>query len=396
MSENSFHKEQFVSNRDEIETSEVNLSAELVEAQNNEQELAKEDGKFFYKLSAVRNKFKKMGPWLALMGASLFAAERVEIINTGSYENKNRAQAEMIDHGITTEQQRVYKKGLSELAYQAIDPVGYPENGKERAERWQQASENLAHLNETNLRYSTKDAQFSNYASKEDAWRLYLGLPERFHTFGISDYRPNNSKENIYYYKINNFPEVLSRLFEQYRNEPSNESVRGIFITNLKASDERGDHTWNEAVDKSPANEFHATNWQTPLYGWALSRFEADLAESDKVILAFANKRAGLDLSRVDSVLCLDSGELNLLGTFTMSIGRDEKGYYISYFDLWDLKNNPRENKLVGIGGALPIYDRIYMTYNTKEKKIEFLDYPNALQNYQKPLKLTEEDFEIN
>lgn len=396
MPETGFHKEQFVSNTENVEAAEVDLSAELAEAQNNEQELAKDDGKFFSKLSSVRSKLKKMGPWLVLMGASLFAAERAEIVNTGSYQNKSRAQAEMVDQDITTEQQRVYKKGLSELTYQAIDPVGYPENSTERTERWQQASENLAHMSDGNLRYSTRDAQSSNYTSKEDAWRLYLGLPERFNTFGISDYKPNNSKEDIYYYKVNNFPRVLARLFEQYRNEPKNESVRGIFITTLKAASEHGDYAWNEAVDKSPANEFRSSNWQTPLYGWALSRFEADLSESDKAILAFANKRAGLDLGHVDSVLCIDSGELNVLGAFTMSIGKDGKGYYMSYFDLWDLKNNPRENKVAGIGGALPIYDRIYMNYNSKEKRIEFIDHPDALQNYKSPRKVTENDFEIH
>gem|GEM_PF-6511683 len=48
----------------------------------------------------------------------------------------------------------------------------------------------------------------------EDGRRIYLGMPQKYNTFKISDYRPANSRENKYYYCLpKSFKEELLRLY---------------------------------------------------------------------------------------------------------------------------------------------------------------------------------------
>ena len=53
------------------------------------------------------------------------------------------------------------------------------------------------------------------------------------------------------------------------------------------------------------------------------------------------------------------------LGTHTISRGKDNKGEYVSYYDLWDMaptKNSGGDNdESMGIGKPINIYDRVYL-----------------------------------
>ena len=63
----------------------------------------------------------------------------------------------------------------------------------------------------------------------------------------------------------------------------------------------------------------------------------------------------------------------NVLGNFTMSKGKDDKGEYVSYYDVWDLnpfKGNNIKNKiatkaqdLIGVKPA-EVYGRVYINGN--------------------------------
>ena len=44
--------------------------------------------------------------------------------------------------------------------------------------------------------------RYEDVHGREDAWRMYLGLPQEYNTFAISNYRPSKSMENKYYYSI--------------------------------------------------------------------------------------------------------------------------------------------------------------------------------------------------
>lgn len=53
------------------------------------------------------------------------------------------------------------------------------------------------------------------------------------------------------------------------------------------------------------------------------------------------------------------------LGTHTISRGKDNKGEYVSYYDLWDMapttKSAGNKDESMGIGKPIHIYDRVYL-----------------------------------
>jgi len=54
----------------------------------------------------------------------------------------------------------------------------------------------------------------------------------------------------------------------------------------------------------------------------------------------------------------------NYFGTHTIGKGQDEKGTYVSYYDLWDLNPLETEKDLLepsGISTPTHYYDRIYL-----------------------------------
>jgi hypothetical protein len=53
---------------------------------------------------------------------------------------------------------------------------------------------------------------------------------------------------------------------------------------------------------------------------------------------------------------------------YRISIGEDNRGSYISYYDIWDLNVPSEGNKLTKVGHPFEVYDRIY--YNPKTGEI--------------------------
>lgn len=184
------------------------------------------------------------------------------------------------------------------------------ENGKKRGEM----------IHEIGSRYNlSTEAANAFYNSRMDAFRLYLGLPQKHETFGVSDYKPSKSKQDKFYYKINNF------------------------LQNFE----------NIVPTSGMPQESNATLRKREVLRWlwinAQSGYNAEFPTEDAT-----------------------SG---IMGRYTLTRGEDERGKYVSYYDLWDLGGSI-EGLLKGgvLGKSFEIYDRIYIDDPEvmKEEKLKF------------------------
>jgi hypothetical protein len=276
-------------------------------------------------------------------------------------EQKRIAKLEMDKYGYTSDQRKGYVKGKSEKAFKNIVPQGYGDLPQtlDRIERYEK---NLGRNPMETLWYGAEDSStgkpiYYDLPKRDDAFALYLGLPQKNKSFGISEYQPKDSKENKYYFKPNYLDDNLkNRLVASYFN---NKYVGGDERyprdnDNVYIANERGD----VFPQKTDSLERAGVPFENPMYAeWMVD---------------------------------------NPLGDFKMSKGKDEKGHYISIYDTWDL--NPfKEGKgsssnayaatlkafakmkgvdvsddteistLFGAGKPFEIYDRIY--YDPKTKK---------------------------
>jgi len=117
-----------------------------------------------------------------------------------------RQRAEMEQAGIPKAQQRRalgplgLRKGLSERIYESVAPMGY--------------GRPLERLGEI-LRGDTSKRD-RGLDVREDAWRLYLGLPQAFGTVEISPYTPPSSQDlKAVYYRIKNSPETEAKFVKK-------------------------------------------------------------------------------------------------------------------------------------------------------------------------------------
>lgn len=151
-----------------------------------------------------------------------------------------------------------------------------------------------------------------------DAWRMYLRLPQLYDTFSISTYRPSMAKEDKQYYKINNFWEDLM----------ANGFRLNLKLTYLQKFKTKGDTVkfiYNQILDNQQKHK-----------------------NSDSSIVTF-------DMSSA------------IMNRYKLSLGKDERGTYISYYDKWNLEGNSIEGEKGTIGKPFEIYDRIYFNTETFE-----------------------------
>lgn len=251
---------------------------------------------FKKEVKGLKKKFlKNIAPYalLILMTFSYWRCSSKEI----PFAERHIAQAQMMEKGITDSQRRVYIPGVSELLEKGITPYGY--DMKIAAKEF---VPNLLIGKKESYKKRTIYIE-SDIHQRDDAWRLYLGLPQRYNTFGVSNYCPQNSFQDKCYYKINNF--LLNRAVG-YNGEQERDIIRALVI--------------------------QIGNYKTDDYGVA-----------------------GEWMIGLNDVI---------MRQYKFSIGQDEKGYYISYYDIWDLVETG--GKLVG--KPFEIYDRIY--YDPKTFKV--------------------------
>jgi hypothetical protein len=269
-------------------------------------------------------------------------------------EQKRIAKLELDKYGYTSDQRKSYVQGKSEKAFNNIVPAGYGdlEQTLDRVERYQK---NLGRNPDETLWYSAEESStgkpiYYDLPKRDDAFALYLGLPQKNKSFGISEYQPTNSKENKYYFKPNYLDENLKNaLVSNYFNRKESD-VDSKVIMNER----------NSFRQKLDSLEKAGVPWENPIN----AEWYAD----------------------------------NPLGDFKMSEGKDEKGHYLSIYDVWDLSpfkegkgssyNNAvpmvlkafaktkgydvdddlEMSKLFGAGKPFEIYDRIY--YDPKTMKV--------------------------
>jgi hypothetical protein len=268
-------------------------------------------------------------------------------------EQKRIAKLELDKYGYTSDQRKSYVKGKSEKAFRNIVPQGYGDLTQtlDRIERYEK---NLGRNREETIWYGAEDSStgkpiYYDVPKRDDAFALYLGMPQKNNSFGISEYQPGDSKENKYYFKPNYLDENLkNRLVKSYLDNVDDDT--NVFIAN-----ERTD-AFGQKIDSL--------------------------------------RRAGVpDENPIYAEWMVD----NPLGDFKMSKGKDKKGHYISIYDEWDLNpfkqgegasSNPAAallktfakmkgvdvddetemSNLFGAGKPFEIYDRIY--YDPKTKKV--------------------------
>lgn len=236
-----------------------------------------------------------------------------------SGEKLARAKIELKTKGITSEQKTVYKPILSEVISKGVIPVGYDTEYK--------IKEFFPNLDKEREAWDPK---------REDAWHLYLGLPQKRGTFEISDYRPAHGKEDKYYYKIANF-------WEDYF------ASRAVFEPNASYDD--------------------ATH--------QIVRRKGSPSECIKEIVDII-KKVGRYPAQDDVSL--------IMGGYKIDVGEDELGSYISYYDLWDLDIPLEKEGLVG--KPFEIYDRMY--YDPKTLEPLNLDHDKFKEEVDRNIKLKE------
>lgn len=231
-----------------------------------------------------------------------------------------RAKWELAKKGITSEQEAGYRPGISEALHQGIRPEYY---GYDNATVLKQAARSFL----PNL-LSDSDVDPIDPAGRakpkserdqpsEDGWRLYLGLPQLHGTYGVSDYTPTQARDRApYYFKINNGLE---------------QSV-----------------TTSDGTALTP--EETASGLKQLVQRLAGSRNRRALA------------------SQLESENVFNRKPLAVLGDFTVSLGGDAKGPYISYYDKWDLTSpliGQNADKVAG--KPFEVYDRLYFDPKTFE-----------------------------
>lgn len=232
--------------------------------------------------------------------------------------------SEMLQNGITNEQKKAaYYPRVSEALYHNIDPYVY--SGQENSIK--QAIHDTffkLHIPDENRlvetpRINEKEPLGIEQTSRLDAFRLYLGLPQKYGTFLVSEHAPANSEDNdVTYFKIPKHEEIL--------RDPYYFKRLILQVENAK----KGTYDDHKAV------------------------YSAGVSRNKGLI-------SGFDPTTV-------------LGSYKLDLGKDEKGNYISYYDKWDLdpQISGKIGALIGLGTKMighpyEIYNRIY--YDPKTRK---------------------------
>lgn len=260
----------------------------------------------------------------------------------GSFSEKERAKKELLKEGITSEQRSVYRLGVSEALYRGIAPWGY--QGGESEEDGIPNVDAIKHFPQRVIfgrEIAQNDRDIVISPAREDAWRFMLGLNQVHDTFGISDYKPAQSTEDKYYYKINGFEK---KLFSNH------------FL---------GNEQWNKLSDMEKKWIKTDRRTDSKLDSLEFSDLEKHGKPLSSSLLDFVERIKANGGSIMHSDIEGDMS-VGLMGHFTLSLGEDERGTYISYYDKWDL-----DNTFLNLGNCLArayeIYDRIYYDPKTGE-----------------------------
>lgn len=241
---------------------------------------------------------------LAILLALNTAPQRHQ--KTPSEARRVKAKIELQTSGITSDQREVYIPVINDLIRRGILPYGY--SGQDKIETLFQniISGRTGSINDS------KTGREIGSPAREDAWRIYLGIPQQHNTFGISDYVPDNYVE-AYCYKINDW--------------------FGMFFSGRDPSQ------W--------LKEYH-------------DRIAAGFPYQDEYFGDVAD----------------------VMGAHTVRVGRDHRGTFLYYYDVWDL-NVPLERDDGFFGKPFVIYDRLYFDPVTFQllKPLKIVPVSNSIEH---------------
>lgn len=158
--------------------------------------------------SKWKNRLKVFGGIAGLATLLYSAANHQEGPPTGEdWKTKHdRATREMQENGITSEQKMAYELWLNDIIYRGFSPM--IDVGEYYALGGKVSFKLVKHMIGSFIKNEIVGREDLGPVY-EDTWRVYLGLPQEHNTLGISDYRPSKSKDNVYYYKLNDVEQVL-------------------------------------------------------------------------------------------------------------------------------------------------------------------------------------------
>ncbi len=183
---------------------------------------------------------------------------------------------------------------------------------------------------------------YENTVRLMDYYNFYNGIPQEFNTLDVSAWRPQNiapDNDKADFYKDNNISSTLK------------ENLSTVLLKCKETME-------NQPLDANKNEEKVVKGLATDIIAEALY--------SQKY-----NGATGWDLYTK-----LNEHELNTvgdqLGHYSLSIGRDERGCYLSYYDNWNLSfdeactgQRVSEDKNLEWGTPMEIYDRIYFDPKT-------------------------------
>ncbi len=178
-----------------------------------------------------------------------------------------------------------------------------------------------------------------------DLYAYYAGQPLHYNTLEHSQYKPTNAKNpNANYISIND-PKFKQEIFDKYQD---------VFIKGkLKTADvNKGEHPWNNE-EKINDNTYAVSGYTRP------TKEELEEARKQKVSPAFIKGKNHVS---------------NAIGRYFISKGKDDKGEYISYYDVFDEGSGPDGGGMgekLGLTKPFEIYDRIYLDPKTGKPKMQ-------------------------
>jgi hypothetical protein len=192
---------------------------------------------------------------------------------------------------------------------------------------------------------------------EEDAWRMYLGLPQEHGTFEEAEYRPTiSSGEDIRYRDFADPERVIRSLASRsrYSGAGERESWRGM------PEEERRRRTLENlekmiTSGKPGISDIDPLGYREVEGGPFITTDYEDL---------------GISIPKDEDVTIDQWGQRmkqsgDVMGRYTLSAGEDEGGPYISYYDKWDLA--PKIAKYSRAGEPFDIYGRMYYDPETYE-----------------------------
>lgn len=284
-------------------------------------------------LMKMKKKFRKLMPWV--LGLSIaHQMDRMEQPEAEAhFSNRTAAAAQLEKEGITDERKEAYTPGVNDAIFHSITPYEYqtpldliknlPDTlaGKEVRDHVYTLGPEWKEVGAEGEQHKTFD--INEQKELLDAWRFYLGIPQESGTFKVSEFRPAHATEDKYYYSMPGWLDKFTKREEELQKDrkPIEVIVKTIeHSLKVNPGEYEFDHPHHSAGD------------------------------------LFAMRAPG------ESVILGD----DVMASFRLSKGHDERGEYISYYDKWDF--GPTIEGETGLfGKPFEIYDRIYYNPTTFE-----------------------------